>query len=147
MAFSYLRTIRLADTDAAGVAYFASILSICHEAYEASLAASAISLQTFFTGSERAIPIVQTQATFLQPLFCGEIYQIDLIPEPLKRDEFAIAYTLHPAPLTGEHELEESPQKPVAIAHTRHVCIHPGERTRRELPDEIQGWITRWGRS
>jgi hypothetical protein len=40
MPFSYVRTVRLADTDAAGVVYFARTLSICHEAYEAALAAA-----------------------------------------------------------------------------------------------------------
>ncbi|MDJ0549913.1 MAG: 1,4-dihydroxy-2-naphthoyl-CoA hydrolase, partial [Microcystis aeruginosa] len=33
---SYERLIYLADTDAAGVVYFAHLLSICHEAYEFS---------------------------------------------------------------------------------------------------------------
>ena len=48
MPFEYPRTIRFADTDAAGVVYFAQILSICHEAYEASLQASGIELRQFF---------------------------------------------------------------------------------------------------
>ncbi|MGF1495759.1 MAG: acyl-CoA thioesterase [Elainellaceae cyanobacterium] len=143
MPFSYLRTIRLADTDAAGVVYFATILSICHEAYEASLAASNIALQPFFTQADQAIPVVKTQATFLQPLMCGQVYRVDLTPKWLQQDEFAIAYTLHPA--TAAASADGPAARPVAIAHTRHVCIHPAERTRRELPNAIQQWIVRWG--
>lgn len=37
MAYAYRRTIHLADTDAAGVVYFAQLLHICHEAYEICL--------------------------------------------------------------------------------------------------------------
>ncbi|MFS8118916.1 MAG: acyl-CoA thioesterase, partial [Microcoleus sp.] len=45
MSFSYTRTVRFQDTDAAGVVYFANVLAMCHEAYEASLAASGINLK------------------------------------------------------------------------------------------------------
>jgi len=34
MTFAYDRKIHFADTDSAGVVYFARLLSICHEAYE-----------------------------------------------------------------------------------------------------------------
>ncbi|MBD2021122.1 1,4-dihydroxy-2-naphthoyl-CoA hydrolase, partial [Leptolyngbya sp. FACHB-36] len=46
MPFVYSRTVRFSDTDAAGVVYFASALSICHEAYEASLAAVGVDLRS-----------------------------------------------------------------------------------------------------
>ncbi|MHC5822651.1 MAG: acyl-CoA thioesterase, partial [Nostoc sp.] len=49
MPFTYNRTVRFQDTDAAGVVYFASVLSICHEAYEESLEASSINIKDFFT--------------------------------------------------------------------------------------------------
>ena len=45
MSFAYSRTIHFADTDAAGVVYFARYLSICHEAYEEALAAAGIDMK------------------------------------------------------------------------------------------------------
>jgi len=36
MPFTYSRTVHFADTDAAGVVFFANFLAICHEAYEES---------------------------------------------------------------------------------------------------------------
>lgn len=48
MSFYYTRIVHFQDTDAAGVIYFANILAICHEAYEASLAAFNINLRFFF---------------------------------------------------------------------------------------------------
>ena len=38
MPFSYSRSVRFADTDAAGVVFFANYLALCHEAYEEALA-------------------------------------------------------------------------------------------------------------
>ncbi len=46
---TYYRTIHFSDTDAAGVVYFSTLLSICHEAYENSLQVAGIELKTFFT--------------------------------------------------------------------------------------------------
>jgi 1,4-dihydroxy-2-naphthoyl-CoA hydrolase len=56
MFFTYNRTVRFQDTDAAGVVYFANVLSMCHEAYEASLAASGINLKSFFNNPTVLFP-------------------------------------------------------------------------------------------
>ena len=64
MGFRYERTVRLADTDAAGVVYFARVLSICHEAYEASLAAAGVPLASWIRKGTIALPIVHAHADF-----------------------------------------------------------------------------------
>lgn len=129
MAFVYPRTVRFADTDAAGVVYFANILSMCHEAYEASLAASGIDLQSFFSNPTVAIPIVRASADFHKPVSCGDRLAIHLTPQPLGENEFEICYQI----LILE--------QPVASAVTRHVCIDPVQRTRKPLPDGIIQWL------
>ena len=53
MSFTYHRTIRFKDTDAAGVVYFANILAICNEAYEESLEASGIDFRNELVYNER----------------------------------------------------------------------------------------------
>ena len=53
-AFVYTRSIRFHETDAAGVVYFANVLVLCHEAYEASLAAAGIDLGEFFSDPDRS---------------------------------------------------------------------------------------------
>jgi 1,4-dihydroxy-2-naphthoyl-CoA hydrolase len=58
MAFIYSRTIHFQETDAAGVVYFANLLALCHEAYEASLAEAGVDLRQFFSsGGEVAVPV------------------------------------------------------------------------------------------
>jgi 1,4-dihydroxy-2-naphthoyl-CoA hydrolase len=129
MPFIYKRTIRFPDTDAAGVVYFANILSICHEAYEASLAASGINLKAFFTNPITAFPIVHTNVDFLRPMYCGDDLNISLIPQKLGADKFEITY---------EISLDKVL---VAKAVTRHVCIDVNSRTKQELSDEIMRWL------
>ncbi|QSJ14926.1 acyl-CoA thioesterase [Nostoc sp. UHCC 0702] len=129
MTFTYKRTVRFQDTDAAQVVYFANILSICHEAYEESLAASGINLKDFFTNPSVAFPIVHSSVDFYRPMFCGDNLAISLIPQKLGVDKFEITYEVSVAYVI------------VAKAITRHVCIDASSRRKQELPEEIVRWL------
>ncbi|ACK68923.1 thioesterase superfamily protein [Gloeothece citriformis PCC 7424] len=130
----YYRTVRLGDTDAAGVVYFATALSICHEAYEASLEQAYINLRKFFNDPEQAIPIVHGEIDFFRPLFCGEKLEIHLLARQLKDSEFEIEYQIFKGSSEGEK---------AARALTRHVCINPISRQRSRLPDLMVQWLAR----
>lgn len=129
MPFTYNRTIHFSDTDAAGVVYFANILSICHEAYEESLGTSGINLKAFFTNPEVALPIVHTNVDFLRPLFCGDQVIISLVPQKIGAEKFEINYEIYLADIL------------VTKAITRHVCINAANRIKQELPTEIIQWL------
>jgi 1,4-dihydroxy-2-naphthoyl-CoA hydrolase len=129
MPFSYDYTVQFRDTDAAGVVYFASILSICHVAYEASLVAAKIELKSFVNNPEFAIPIAHVSADFLKPLYCGDRIEIQLTPTRIDDFKFEIAYRI----LISDR---------VAVtAMTRHVAIDPQLRKRRDLPASIVNWL------
>lgn len=141
LSFIYDRTVRLQDTDAAGVVYFANVLSICHEAYEASLASSGIDLNTFFRGAI-AIPILHAEADYWQPLICGQPYTISVTPTLLSPDKFEIKYLICAAEsTTGTTAKPAAPNSPFAQAVTLHLCIDSATRKRRSLPPEIKRWL------
>jgi len=129
MPFTYNRTVHFSDTDAAGVVFFANVLSICHEAYEASLAASGIHLKDFFTHPLVAFPIVHANVDFLRPMYCGDELSICLIPQKLGVDKFELVYEISIADVLA------------AKAITRHVCIDVKSRTKQELSAEIMQWL------
>lgn len=133
MQFIYHRTVRFQDTDAAGVVYFANVLSICHEAYEASLAIFGIELQLFFTNPTIAIPIIHASVDFRRPMYCGDQLQIELISQQLDEHKFEITYLIIAISL---------PQKPLATALTRHICIEVESKTRTLLPEQIRQWLS-----
>jgi 1,4-dihydroxy-2-naphthoyl-CoA hydrolase len=135
MPFVYQRTVRFSDTDAAGVVYFANVLSMCHEAYEASLAATGIDLNAFFSGIDVALPIAHANVDFWRPMRCGDRLEIHLAPKLLQDNEFEIAYNVF---------LENQLGRSISDAHTRHVCIDPATRRRQSLPASISQWLERW---
>lgn len=139
MSFSYPRQIHFHETDAAGVVYFANVLTLCHEAYEASLAAADIDLGHFFSAvDEIAIPVVHADVDFFRPLRCGDRICLVLTPQRLKGSEFEIRYELLSAPLSPDSD--PSP-RPFAQACTRHVCIHTSQRQRRPLSPKLEHWL------
>ena len=132
MYLYYIRTIYLADTDAAGVVYFAKLMNICHEAYEESLAESGINLQQFLTNSTIALPIVHAEVDFFQPMFCGDRLLVKLVGKQLNNHKFAINYQIFSA--TASTQL-------LAKGNTIHVSINPQTRTKTNLPESIIQWL------
>jgi 1,4-dihydroxy-2-naphthoyl-CoA hydrolase len=137
MPFTYLRTVHFQDTDAAGVVYFANVLGMCHEAYEASLAASGISLKAFFSNPEVAFPIIHASVDFYRPMFAGDRLMINLTPKQVTGNEFEIAYQVF---LTAG----ELAGRSAAQALTKHVCIDAVSRTKKQLSEDLMQWMRKW---
>ena len=127
---NYLRTVYLADTDAAGVVYFANVLKICHEAYEESLVAADINLKNFFQDTSNAIPIIHAEVDFFRPMYCGDRFLIQLIPQLLNEKTFELNYQI----------IKDSSQ--YAWAQTKHICIDPLSRKTKPLPQPILKWVS-----
>ncbi len=137
MPFVYSRVIRFHETDAAGVVYFANLLTLCHEAYEAALAAADIDLQVFFSDAdETAVPIIHTEADFYQALRCGDAISVVVKPKQLSPHSFEVAYAIW-----GQSAVAESAEKPLVSALTRHVCINVHSRRRHALTPALVDWI------
>ena len=132
MAFSYNRTVYLADTDAAGVVYFASVMNMCHEAYEESLAHVGINWQQLLTNSMVAIPIVHAEVSFFRPMFCGDQLIVKLVPTQISEHKFSIDYQIFSTTSTN---------KPLAQGNTQHICINAQTRSRVNLPDFLIQWL------
>jgi 1,4-dihydroxy-2-naphthoyl-CoA hydrolase len=132
MAFSYSRTVRFGDTDAAGVVFFANYLAFCHEAYEESLAAAGIPLGDFFRDTGIVVPIAKSEAEYLRPLGPGDRLRITLVPEALSENSFAIRYEIF---RLGPVE------KLAARLRTEHVATSPAKRSRVPLPAALAAWV------
>ncbi|MFQ3679057.1 MAG: thioesterase family protein, partial [Pseudanabaenaceae cyanobacterium] len=125
----YRYTVRLRDTDAAGVVFFARALEIAHGAYEEALAGAGIDLRRFFR--EWAIPIVEVQGRFWQPLYAGDRLRVELTVLAVETDSFRLGYVFW----------RDGETRPCFRGETHHVCIHPQNRTRQPLPTPVVAWL------
>lgn len=128
----YQHTIHLEDTDAAGVVYFARLLSICHYAYEAAIAQAGVELAQVLAKGELAIPIVEAQIRFFAPLCLGDEITIEVVPTTIEASQFQVNYTIYK--LGGD--------RPISQASTHHVCINPKTRQRQPLTPPLTQWVS-----
>lgn len=136
----YQRQVHFADTDAAGVVYFANVLNFCHEAYENALGELGIDLKEFFRAGAIALPIVEAKVKFLRPLYCGDRLFISIRTTTIDRFSFELHYRVELFQDTDAPSTEQR-YDPVAIAQTRHVCLKMPERQRTPLPQVLRDWL------
>jgi 1,4-dihydroxy-2-naphthoyl-CoA hydrolase len=144
MPFSHARTVRFADTDAAGVVFFARYLAMCHEAYEEALAGAGLPLARFFADTGLVVPIAKSEASYLRPLECGDRLRIEVTPARLTEHSFALAFTIWkiiPAASNSAGAAVPATEKRAAVARTEHVCIDARTRERQALPPALAAWV------
>lgn len=132
MPFSYERTIRLGETDAAGIVFFANYLVLCHEAYEEALAGAGIPVQEIIAGMDVLVPVTKSSVEYLRPLKCGDRVRVEGQPVALSEHGFAIDYTVT---RLGR------PDKVAARAHTEHVCVSRERREKVALTAPLAAWV------
>ena len=132
MPFVYHRTVRFADTDAAGVVFFANYLALRHEAYEEALSQAGVELGSFFKASGLVIPIAKSEASYLRPLLPGDKLKIVCTPALLTADSFELKFDLYKL---------GPPEKIAAKLRTEHVCISSDTRGRMPLDPLIASWV------
>lgn len=130
----YKRLVRFADTDAAGVVFFANVLTICHEAYEYALQSYGFDLTQFFsTTTILIVPIVQASVDFYRPIFCGDRLIVTIQPQLIDHCQFEIVYSL-----------TNQVAKTVSTARTQHICLNSGDRTKVPIPPALQNWLSNY---
>src|SRR5580692_286582 len=74
--FTYTTKIRLHDTDAAGIIFFANQFKIVHDAYEDLLESFGWSFHTMLKGTSYFLPIVHAESDYKAPVLVGDIIVI-----------------------------------------------------------------------
>lgn len=75
--FIYKRKVRLNDTDATGVLYFAEQFKMASEAFEELLKEKGVSLRDLLATSY-LMPVVHAEGDYLKPVFVGDELEITL---------------------------------------------------------------------
>jgi 1,4-dihydroxy-2-naphthoyl-CoA hydrolase len=85
-----LRTIRLRETDATGVLYFAEQLKLALEAFEAFLSEKKFHLMDLIRQGEFLLPVVHVEANYMHPLRVGDEVEMRLEVEKVGSSSFTL---------------------------------------------------------
>ena len=90
--YTHNTTLRLRDTDAAGVIYFANIFDLAHEAFEAFMESVGMDIGLILRSTHFDLPVVHAEADFRKPILPGDRLHIDIVTERLGDTSFTLHY-------------------------------------------------------
>lgn len=90
--FVYKLTIRLRETDATGVLYFADQFKLALEVFEAFLTASGYSLKAILADSKFLTPIVHAESDYFAPLTVGDAVEVQCTVSHVGSSSFTCSY-------------------------------------------------------
>ena len=128
--FRYQTTLKLRDTDAAGVAFFASYFAIAHDAYETWIDHQGVTLKEWL--GEVHLPIVHAQSDYSAPLRLGDAFTVELTCARVGSRSFTLSYVFR----SGKHC--DSSSSILARLETVHVAVAQEEMRSISIPDALR---------
>ncbi len=130
--FTYTTKIRLHDTDAAGVIFFANQFKIIHDAYEDLLETFGWGFRTMLKGKNYFLPIVHAESDFKTPVFVGDKIVITVKVGLIGKTSFSLEYTL------------KRSKALVGTAKTVHVTINQKTHKKIPLPSNLRRALSKY---
>ena len=125
--FTYQTTVRLYDTDAAGLLFFGNHFRIIHAAYEAYFESQGLGMGNIIRDGELVLPIVHAEADYDEPMFVGNKLTVELSADRPTTH----SYTLH-------FLLKNDEGRRVASVKTVHVCVDNRTNKKTPLPEKMR---------
>ena len=151
--FSHEFTVKLKDTDAAGVVFFASYFTIAHDVYELALEEIGEPLGVWLRAVP--LPLVKSEASYLSPLKHGERARVDLGVERLGGSSFELRYEVWGrSSSVSQWSSKDAPQetsegemswRKACELKTVHVAIDPQRGRSIPLPSQLREALERLG--
>ena len=120
-------TVKLADTDAAGVLFYGSYMKLAHEAYESFMEGIEFSLKHIISKSDFLLLIIHCEADFKKPMRLGDKYSITLKVENIGETSFVLDYSF-----------TNTNAETLAVMKTVHVAIKKKNDQKIKLPENLR---------
>jgi len=125
--YTYRTYVRMHDTDAAGVIFFANQLQVAHLAFEAFLDSVGLGLGAMIAEKDYRMPIVHAETDFKAPIYLGDELTIQLTAKRIGNSSFTLDYRV-----LNQDGLD------VGSARTIHCAVDRDSWKKRPIPDEIR---------
>ena len=131
--FTYKTTIKLHETDAAGLLFFSNQFKLMHDAYEALLESRGFGFAVLILEKDYFLPIVHAESDFKAPLFVADRITIEVKVAHIGNTSFTFSYTLR-----------DQKKKVVGTGNTVHVTIDKKTRTKIPLPSDMRAALKKF---
>ena len=125
--YSYETSVKLHDTDAAGLLFFGHQFKMAHDAYEMFMESIGFDFAGVIGKSDYLLAIVHAEADFNTTLCVGDRLTVQLRVDNVGETSYILAY-----------DLLDRNQDLAGTVKTVHVCIGKADRKKRRLPDGLR---------
>mgnify|MGYP001026992726 CR=1 FL=1 len=132
--FTYETTVRLYDTDAAGLLFFGNHFRIIHAAYEAWLESVGLGMGEIIRDGKLLIPIIHAEADYYEPMFVGDRLTVELTADKPTTHSYSLKFLL-----------KNKAGREVGAVKTVHVCLDNDSREKTPLPDKFRSALKALG--
>lgn len=134
--FKTTNTVRMYDTDAAGILYFGSQFRFAHDAFEALLAEEGFTFQHLFEKSPFIFVIVHAESDYKHSLHVGDQLEVETEVSHIGTTSFTLSYSFY----------KKTENEPIlaGTAKTIHVCIDKITRKKRLLAPEYVNALAKY---
>jgi 1,4-dihydroxy-2-naphthoyl-CoA hydrolase len=92
--YRYRSVVKLYQTDAAGLMFFAKIFEIAHDAYQDFLEHIGYGMKSLLADGDYLIPIIHASADYQHPLFVGDEIYVILTIKQIGKSSFTTQYDI-----------------------------------------------------
>lgn len=131
--FTASSQVRMYDTDAAGILYFASQFRFAHDAIEGFMSELGVSFQTLSKEKKFTFVVVHAEADYFFPLVVGDVLDVQLIVESIGTTSFTLF-----------SQIFKKNQTLVGTVKTVHVTLDKESKKKIPIPQELRKSIEKY---
>ena len=130
--FVWRTTVKLHDTDAAGLLFYGHQFKMAHDCYEAMLESIGFPMAWWMREADCFLPIVHAESDYMRPLFVGDRIEIRLRVEKLGDSSYTLA-----------QEIVDPQGRTVGTVKTVHVVVNKKSGRKISIPDKFRTALQR----
>lgn len=130
--YTYETSVKLHDTDAAGVLFFANYFRLTHEAYESFMASIGFDFYHLIHRADYIVLIVHAECDFKRPLYVGNKAEIQITAVNVGRTSFTLSYVV-----------TDTDGNVVATGNSVHACVDKPGFNSIPLPEGLKQELER----
>ena len=120
-------TVRLPDTDAAGILFFGNYFRLAHDAYEAFMESIGFSLRHIVQEADFLVLIAHTEADYKKPLRLVDRASVELVVVSIGQTSFVLSYYF-----------KDAQNDVAAKVKTIHVTVDKKSGDKIPLPEKLR---------
>ena len=120
-------SVRLPDTDAAGILFFGNYFRLAHDVYEAFMESIGFSLRHIVQEADFLVLIAHAEADYEKPLRLGDRATVELEVESIGQTSFVLSYSL-----------KDAQNGVLAKVKTVHVTVDKKSGDKIPLPEKLR---------